>query len=194
METEEIWRNIKDYEGYYQVSNLGNVRSVDRYIEHNNGQIHFRKSQLLKSQIGKYGYCYVVLSKNNHQKTKTNHRLVAETFIPNPKNKPEVNHKSRIKLENFVNNLEWVTSKENVQHSFNVGTRKVAKYWLGKHGNNHIKSKTVLQYDLSGNYLNDFGSTHEAKRLTGINQGHISEVCRGERKTAGGFTWEYVKI
>lgn len=191
MERNEIWIAIKGYEGYYEVSTLGNVRSVDKYIERNNGQIYFRKGKILKPREGKNGYYYVVLSKNNQQKTKKNHRLVAENFIPNYDNKPEVNHKSLIKSENFLDNLEWVTTSENVQHSFDFGDRTPTKYWQGKRGVDCYSSKMVSQFDLSGNFINKFGSTSEAKRITGINQGHISEVCRGERKSAGGYFWAY---
>ena len=116
---------------------------------------------------------------------------MAENFIPNPENKPEVNHKSGVKSENFVENLEWTTKSENVQHAFDIGLKTAQKYWLGKSGDKHNGSKTVYQYDLNGNLLNEFGSTREAKRITGVNQGHLSAVCRGERKTAGGFIWKY---
>lgn len=196
MRLEEIWIDIKDYEGYYQVSNLGSVRSVDRYIEYNNGRIHFRISQVLKFKLDKGGYQYVVLSKNNIQKTKKIHRLVLESFNSNTDtvNRLEVNHKSGIKTENFLDNLEWVTKSENMLHAFKNNLKTPTKYWLNKKGKENHKSKTVYQYDFKGNFLNEFGSTHEANRLTGVNQGHIASVCRGERNSAGGYYWKYILV
>ena len=119
----EIWKNIEGYEGYYQISNLGQIRSLDRKLW--NGQaFHLRKGKILKSFIRKNGYKNVVLSKNSQLKNFMIHRLVAEIFISNPKNKKDVNHLNGIKIDNRVDNLEWCTRSENQIHAYNTGISK----------------------------------------------------------------------
>lgn len=129
---EEIWKDIKNYEGYYQVSNLGRIRSIDRYIKQYNGynySTRIYKGKILKKEIGTRGYYKVVLQKRRKAKTYNVHRLVAETFIPNPKNLPQVNHKDENKLNNIVDNLEWCTSKYNI--NFGERNAKVANKLRG---------------------------------------------------------------
>lgn len=113
----EIWKDIKHYEGWYQVSNKERVKSLQREIIFSSGSVRLQNSKLLKPRIAN-GYLGVTLTKNSMAKTISVHRLVAESFIPNPKNKPHVNHKDGNKLNNHLYNLEWSTSKENIQHSW----------------------------------------------------------------------------
>ena len=117
----EIWHPCVGYETHYEVSNLGNVRSIERYANngHNNG---FRKLPLkvLKPALGKAGYLLVTLSVDNTQSSQNVHRLVARAFIQNETNKPQVNHKDGNKENNNINNLEWATASENGLHSFRV--------------------------------------------------------------------------
>lgn len=112
----EIWKDIKGYEGYYQISNLGGIKSFPR-----NGTIS--TVYMLKPTLTKNGYYKVTLSKPNNTTYLLVHRIVAETFIPNPENKPEVNHIDGDKLNNCVDNLEWCTSKENITHSIKTGLK-----------------------------------------------------------------------
>ena len=121
INTKEIWKPVKNYEGYYEVSNLGNVRSVDRVIYDNNSLRVF-KGKLLKPSLhnGKQPYYYVSLCKGSHNKKVLVHRLVAETFIPNPLNKPQVNHIDGNVHNNIVTNLEFVTNAENTQHAYDT--------------------------------------------------------------------------
>lgn len=115
---EEIWKPIKGYEGYYEVSNLGRVRRLDRY-DYGCGYARFYKGGILKSLCGSNGYLHVMLCRDGTRLTKSVHRLVATTFIPNPENLPQVNHKDEDKSNNTVTNLEWCSSKYNM----NYGTK-----------------------------------------------------------------------
>ena len=162
----EIWKEIKDYEGLYQVSNLGRVKS---------------STKILKNRLSKRGYYIVTLYKNGKSTTKWVHRLVAEAFIPNPDNLPQVNHKDEDKLNNRVDNLEWCTAKYNC----NYGTHN-SKLSLALKDKAGRPGKAVHCIDLDIIYA----SASEATRQTGIK--HIDEVCSGKRKSAGGMWWEWV--
>lgn len=174
----EVWRDIENYEGLYQISNLGRVRSLN-YLGH--GRVAVLKSR----NCGK-GYLKVVLSKDKKPKEWFIHRLVAIAFIPNPHNLPCVNHKDENKLNNIVENLEWCTHKYNANYGTAI-QRRVAKMI-----NNPSKSKPVGQYTLQWDLIATYPSAREAARQTGFSQGGISDCCRGEIKTAGGYIWYYI--
>ena len=173
----EEWKDIKGYEGLYQVSNLGNIKRLESIVE--TGNIKYsRKTKyyehLLKPSNHSAGYKVVKL----HKRDKYVHRLVAEAFIENPKNKPFVNHIDGNKTNNNVNNLEWCTQKQNVIHAFN---------------NDLIKTrKMVYQLDKKNNLIRTWNSVSEAINATKIK--HISSACTGRRKTAGGYIWRYKMI
>lgn len=173
---------IKDYPGYYVTDN-GLVFS--RVItKHSNKEGRIKK---LKQTLTKNGYYGVCLGKYNYEWV---HRLVAKTFIPNPENKPEVNHKNGIKIDNRVENLEWVTRSENQKHRFEVLGQKGPKSFLGRFGKLHPRAKIVQQIK-DGKIIKEFFGTQEAYRKTGIRMGNICSVCKGRRKTAGGYEWKY---
>lgn len=181
----EIWKDIVDYEGIYQVSNTGKIKRIGAYT--NQTGKTWNSERILKPARKSRGYMYVQLSKNGKTCPKHVHRLVAEAFIPNPENKPTVNHKNGNKADNSVENLEWATYTENNIHSIRVlGNNKQIEYSV---------KKSVLQFDLNGNFIAEYPSYREAQRQTGINS--IDVVCRGERqkgrkqKTAGGYIWKY---
>lgn len=180
MKIKEIWKDIKGYEGLYQVSNLGNVKSLNIIIFDKLGRKHIKKSKILKQRMDKYGYKYVQLHKNGNTKHKLVHRLVAENFILNTNNLLQVNHKNEIKTDNNVENLEWCTNKYNL----NYGNRnkKISK----------IKSKKIRQLDKKGNLIKIWINSLEASKKLNINSGNIRSCCRGMLKTAGGYKWERI--
>lgn len=158
--------------GLYQVSNLGNVRSLNYNKT--------KKIQHLKKVVNnKRGYLAVGLSKNGIFKIKTVHRLVAETFISNPNNLPQVNHIDENKLNNSVTNLEWCTNKYNI----NYGTRKERI--------SEKKGRKIIQLDKDDNIIKVWNGTCQASRELKINEGNIWEACNNKRKTAGKYKWKY---
>lgn len=186
----EIWKDIIGYEGWYVVSNYGRVRSVDRFVNNKCGACRFVIGQECRQHIDKGGYCRVGLKKNGKHKNAPVHRLVAESFIPNPQNKKQVNHKNGIKTDNSVENLEWVSASENCIHKYNVLGYK--SNMVGRKGKNNPLSKIVLQIK-DGVVIAEFYGTMEAQRHTGIKSPQICQCCSGYKgtKTAGGYVWKY---
>jgi len=132
--TKEVWKDISGFEGYYQISDSGRVKSLDRTVRQRNG-INLIKGRFLKPSINKGGYEYLSLCKEGSQKTYVIHRLVGVEFVSNPQNKPQINHINGIKTDNRAENLEWVTNQENQQHASKIGLRDNSK------GINHPLSK-----------------------------------------------------
>lgn len=170
----ENWKDIKGYEGMYQVSDCGRVKGL-----------RFGKERLLVGIKNKDGYLQVNLYKDGKQKTCSVHRLVARAFLPNPNGLPCVNHRDECKTSNVVTNLEWCSHKYNTNYGTVV--ERIAKA-LTNHPN---KSKPVFQYTLDGSLVKSYPSTKEVQRRTGYYQGNISACCRGEHKSAYGFVWSY---
>lgn len=184
----EQWKDIKWFEWLYQVSNLGNVRSF-----HNNRFWIKDKSTILKPIIKKY--CNIWLYNKNKIKYCLIHRLVAQAFIPNPKNKAQVNHKDWNKHNNCLYNLEWVTASENIIHSYKILKRIPSKASLWKFWKDNYLSKKVNQYDLDWNFIKTWDCMQEIQRELWISQWWISSCCnmKYNRKTAWWFIWKFFK-
>lgn len=196
---EEIWRDINGYEGLYQVSNLGRVKSLERFIKTRknkngmNGYIHKQESIRIPTKDYK-GYLRLSLCKEGKLKPFRVHRLVAEAFIPNPNNLPQVNHKDENKENNCITNLEWCTNEYN--HNYGTRNKRVAEKQKGrKIPFEQIKNKiAVLQINKDTNeVIRKYDSIKEAQICCGVktHYSHIGECCKGERKTAYGFKWRY---
>lgn len=182
---EEIWKYVKGYEGLYLISNLGRVKNLQKYYIRKNIKIPKKQCEL-KTCKGKVGYIVTDLNKNNKRKTKYIHRLVAEAFIPNPENKPCVNHKDGNKLNNKISNLEWVTYSENNKHAWDNNLKPNALLRM-KAGTRKIK---VNQYDLEGNFIKQWDSIIEAEKHYNTYKGRISICCKKNR-IASGYKWKY---
>ena len=183
---EEIWKDIKDYEGLYQVSNMGRVKTLAHVTIRKNGSKLPVKERFLKLQTAPNGYVQVCLCNGSgKRKFLLVHRLVCEAFHENPKSKPCVNHIDENKANNTASNLEWCTIVENLNH----GTRNArAGKALAK-----ALSKPVGQYTTDGNLVKVWQSTREVQRRLGFDHGDISKVARGKKKTAHGYVWKYIE-
>lgn len=184
----EIWKDIKGYEGCYQISTWGRVRSLDRFIKcklSHTGRC-IKKGKLLSIGYNKDGYIQYFLSKNSCTKTNLVHRLVAEAFVPNPNNFPEVNHKDEDKTNNRVDNLEWCTREYNVNYGTMIERVKKAN-------TNGKCSKILYQYNLNGNLIKVWPSVSEAGR-NGFNRTAILNVCSGLSQTHKKFIWSYKEL
>jgi hypothetical protein len=199
----EIWKDIPEYEGLYQVSNFGNVKSLNYKRS--------GKEKILKPQPNNKGYLRIGLSKNGNSTLFFVHRLVASVFLKNDNNLPIINHKDENPLNNHVDNLEWCTHEYNMNYgtckermSINVSKALKGKYkgenhWsYGKSMSEEMKNilyntnrKTVLLYNVYGVLLDEFESVKQASIETNINYRSIALCASGKRKTAGGFLWKY---
>lgn len=174
---DEVWKDIKGYRGVYQVSNCGNIRSVDHYDR--NGR-NFIAGKLLRPGLKDNGYLQISLC-NNTGKAKNHyvHRLVMETFIGECPDGYEVNHIDENKRNNNISNLEYVSHRININHGTNL-LRSALK-----------RRKAILQFSKDGIFLAEYSSTIEAEKETGVWHNNISKTCKGKARTAGGFIWKY---
>lgn len=175
---QEIWKDIEGYEGLYQVSNTGKVKSLETWDV--NKDCYVKREKMLKFDYHRRGYQIVTLTNKKKRKRHQVHRLVAKAFIENPENLPQVNHKDENKQNNHVDNLEWCTNYYNNRY----GTRdeRVAI----KH------KKPVVQFDCEMHEVKEYDSIVGAVKQNNYKAAaSISECCRGKRKTAYGYVWKY---
>jgi hypothetical protein len=186
----EEWKDIKGYEGIYQASNLGRIKSLDRIKQTKGryGKMQIKiKGVILKASANHDNYLEVVLSKNGKSKTKRVNRIIAETFIENPNNYKQVNHINGVKTDNRVDNLEWCNCKDNIYHALKNNLMKPVK------GEKHYKSKKVGKFDKNNNLLEEYDTINNAAKNNNICHTGIVNCLKLRTKTAGGFIWKYME-
>ena len=196
----EVWRPVKGYEGLYEVSSFGRVRSLDR-VEVWRGTTRPRKGRI---KVISYTSIYPKITLyNGKSKTFSIHRLVAEAFIPNPDNLPQVNHRNEVKTSNYPDNLEWCDAKYNI--NYGLRNKLAGNKMRGRRQSDDAVQKNrearrhymkpVLQYTLNGEFVAEYESTSEASRKSGLKYTDIQFCCANKRnrRTAGGFIWRYKK-
>lgn len=192
----EIWRDIKGYEGLYQISNEGRVKSLPREWKCARNESGNRNhNEIIMSPQLRLNYYRVRLVKDGVGKNKSIHRLVAEAFIDNPDNKPVIDHINGNSIDNRVENLRWCTQKEN--NGFELHRKNIGKAQLGrKHSEETIEKvrkklyKPINQYDLDGNLIATYASAKEAAIITNSNYVSICQCRTGRNKTANGYIWK----
>lgn len=190
---DEVWVDVVGYKGRYMVSSLGRIRGVERMVRIGKN-IRKIDSKILNPFVNSGGYSSVCLHNEGSKATVLVHIIVATSFIPNPENKKEVNHKNGIKTDNRVSELEWNTRFENEKHALESG--------LKQRGVNHPKygkklkerggrSLPVSQFSLDGNLIAKWNSGSEASRQLKIHRGLIFHCCKGLSRSSGGFIWKF---
>lgn len=195
----EKWKDIKGYEGLYQISSLGRIKCLEQhkkmYQYKANRMVDMVKKERVMNLKSNQRYIIVNLSNNSESKAYLVHRLVAEAFIPNPENKPQVNHIDGNKHNNRVENLEWTTASENNKHAWDnklkIATQKQIENCrnIGKYGKK--RDRKVKQYSIDGTLIKEWNSFTEIYKTLNYCWGTIGKCCRHQQKTAYGYKWEY---
>lgn len=181
MHDKEVFVPVKDYEGLYEVSNFGRLKTLKR---------QGTDERFISGYVDRTGYLRVSLTKNSVSKSFAVHRLVCAAFINNPFNKRTVNHKDGNKLNNHIDNLEWMTHSENHKHSYDFLGRQT--HMKGKSGALHHNAKKVKKTCLRTGKEEVFNTLKEASLSGDFCMGHISACCNNKRKTHKGYTWEFI--
>ena len=202
---EEIWKDIEGYEGLYQVSNLSRVRALEKVVICSTGRKCVLKEHILIQNSSFYGYKGVDLTKNGKRKKFLIHRLVAKAFIPNPENKPEIDHINTNRSDNRIENLRWVTSSENMRNPITRAKWRESIANMSEESKQHIRegnkkrrgkgnkfSRAVTQYTLEGVFIRNWESCHWAGKELNIHSSTITRCANGKRLSAGGFKWQFL--
>ena len=193
----EVWKDIAGYEGLYQVSNLGRVKSLPRELKRFTDRKCLAKERILTAHPNSKGYLRIQLKKDGKTEQRFLHRLVAEAFIPNPSNKGEVNHIDNAPTNNKAENLEWTTHKENMEWSSKCGRYDHLKEQRSKYGKMNISKarkcveRKVCLIDENGNVIKEYSTLTDACKDYGLDGGGVCRCCQGKQKTCGGYRWRY---
>lgn len=186
---------IHNYKGIYKISNMGKIKRLEKINKDKRSKKTIEEHYISGTNIN--GYVMVKLCKNAKTERKLVHRLVAMVFIPNPQEKPHINHKNGRKNDNRAENLEWCTPLENNKHAWATGL--IDKEKMKKIGEKYVelncrnKKRPVCQFTKNGKMIRKFESIIEAEKQTGISNKNISSVCKNKRKTTGGYVWKYIQ-
>lgn len=200
---QEIWKDVVGYEGKYQVSNYGRVKSLDRIIKYADGRKHIHKGKVLIPRLKSNGYTKVGLPNNPDV---TIHQLVAKAFVPNPQCKPEIDHINGVRSDNRSCNLRWVTRSENLLNP--ICLRRMSDSMKGKKHSKEMNiakskrqfnkprrtSRRVIKFTNDGKYIETFDMIAQAARSVMKGDTHIRMCCNGFRKSAYGFKWKWEDI
>lgn len=202
----EVWKDVKGYEGLYQVSNLGRVKSLKRQ---RNANLMYSKTATVPERILKYGvsqgYLAVTLAKNKVNTKIRVHKLVAINFIPNPENKPYINHKDGNKHNNAVDNLEWATPKENTKHAIDYGLINCMCTFEGHRHTEETKKRmresrkwgsskyhrVISQYTKDGKFIKEWNGFVEIEKVLGYDRRNLQSCCKNKIPSAYGYIWRY---
>ena len=179
----EIWKPVIGYENYYEVSNKGRIRSLDRVTLFKDGKTRKFCGKIISLRaMNNSGYLTVGLHDTGKQKTFLVHRIVAEAFIENPNGYKEINHIDQNKLNNDVSNLEWCTHKENVNHGDEIERGAIKQ------------RRCFRQLDMDGNLIKVWNGFKKMQRETGFERKSVYECCIGKRESYKGYRWEYAEV
>lgn len=181
----EEWRDIVGWEGLYQVSNLGRVRSLTMLMHTRGEGVWYKNGKILKPYVNRLGYWRYCLSHRGCSKKESAHRLVAEAFIPNPNGYPIINHKDENPSNNRISNLEWCTHKYN--NGYGTKPERCSKALR----NYPDWSYPVLQYDMQYNFIQEYPSIKEVERVTGIDRCNVMRCCEGKQLSTHDYIFKY---
>lgn len=190
----EIWMPVKDFENIYAISNKGRLKTLQRVVNARQGLVSRPEKLWNARNNNPLNYYTVTLKDKMNDKLRhvSIHKLVAEHFIPNPKNKPCIDHINTDRHDNRVENLRWVTQKENCNNPISRSKMCESQSALVAEGK-HLKTlRKVAQFDMDGNFIKEWNSLTEAGRALGIDISLMAKCCRNTRHTCGGFRWKYV--